>query len=398
MKKKSIKDSFCYLFFIWTFTLSPFVLLLDSFSYISVNNLYLINISASLLMFIFYIKNIHKLIIKDNILSLFALLGLFIAIIVLVISGRDIYGYTEDGQLKSVFNYFLPFIIYSIGMLSLGRIINIELFQKRIIYLALLPCILILFLTKDFRVNYSLLKDPSLIGIYLYIGDALSIIFLIICFKNGFRKSSVLWFLFFSLILYLNNSRASFFIFIIAFFLALILFLRNLHFSKKIIYICFLSLTLIIATPYLLDFVSLNERMSNILIGKSDYSINEREALFNLGITDIQNNLFTGSLGGQVLAGERLGAYIHNIIEYYRQFSILSFSFILLSILLTLILSINYVIKHKNIISTINIVPILIFFSSLILILFARSIPYTYIFFSIGLMENILRNHNYKLS
>lgn len=394
MKKISISKFTCSFFFLWTFALNPLVLLLDSFSYIKIEGFYLISFSLSLIVFFFYIKNAPKMILRESYLSLLSLLGLSISLFILIINGQDIYGYTEDGQLKSIFSYFAPPIIYSLGMLSLGRLIDLNtIFKSKLIYLSIFPCILILLLTKDFRVNYSLLKDPSLIGIYLYIGDALSIIFLIICFRNGFKLSSIVWFLFFSLILYLNNSRAAFFVFIFIFSLSSALFILKLSLLKKIIYISLISLTILLLSPYIYEFITLNERMANLITGHADYSRDGRSELFNLGLSDIENNLFTGLLGGQVLAGERLGAYIHNILEYYRQFGLVAFIFILLSVIFSLLIVINFILKNKKVTETIMLIPILIFISSLILCIFARSIPYTYIFFSIGLLENIYSNY-----
>ncbi len=373
-----------YLFtFYWFFSINPFFILTNAFGVTDIPFMYLFNIAVCISVLLLYIVEcrFYKLDIYVVVMLLF-----FTYVVLYLIIGGERYGPLENGRNNTILNYFLPFIITSIGMFILGRRIDLaEIISSKHKYILLIPCVFILCNVTGFRVDYSKLKDPSLIGIYLVVGDVLCVSAMIFCLRQKITINSVFWFLFFSATLYLNNSRASFFIFVLSFFSIAIV---SGFISSPKATVLFVILSLISAV-YLWDdivfLISLNERMAAVFTG-NDHSSFERGILLEKGMYSISKNWLFGDMGGQLSDSGRLGGYIHNILEYWRQFGLLPFVIFITFIFFSIKVAIKELCnKHSNVdkVAFVGICASSIFF-----ILFARSIPYSIIFFVIGYAIN----------
>lgn len=385
-----LEEEYSLFFLAWFVGIYPFLVLLNSFDYIAISGLFLVNAALSFVALLF--RGLNYKLLEPTFVSVSVISALFICCIALLFSGYNISGELENGTYKSVLNYFAPMLINSIGCLSLGYSICIKkLFKTKLYICFFLPAIFILFHIKGFRLDYSLLKDQSLIGIYLLVGDAMCLSALFFCFKRGLNNKSIMFFIFFAVVLYLNNSRASFFVFIIAFLFTIFIpsfFRRPLY---LIIGLFILMALLILFSNSIVEILSLNHRMAAIFSSQVDYSINSRGVLFDYGLSDIKNYWFFGNLGGQIESSGRLGGYIHNLLAYWRQFGLTPFLLIASSIIY---LSYRYVVYLLTSTQSAFKGEFLFIFSlfllSVILMIFARSIPYYLLFVSIGISDKFL--------
>ncbi|MFB1084237.1 hypothetical protein [Vibrio diabolicus] len=387
-----VQYNFASFSFLWFLGIYPFLALLNSFGYINIFGLYLVNIVICIILLAIQIFVVRLSRVSFVYFSIFA--SLIIIVITLILGGWDIYGNLENGRTNTVVNYFLPFVINSIGMYCLGYQLKLDkIIQSKYIFILLLPSIFILFHIKGFRLDYSLLKDPSLIGIYLIVGDAICISSAFLCFRKGFNLFTFIMYLFFLTVLYLNNSRASFFIFMTSFAIVILWYLsinKTLRVSLVIsIFICIF--------PFIYDSVinllSLNDRMAIILSGGSDYSSNSRDILFDLGVNAIIDNWLFGDLGGQIHTSGRLGGYIHNILAYWRQFGLVPFLLIVSSIVYIVIqmLYLSFRVNKKQ--ESSYLIVFLCLTIAVTMIFTARSIPYYLLFFAIALADNFRIEH-----
>ncbi|MBH0036789.1 O-antigen ligase family protein [Pseudoalteromonas sp. NZS71_1] len=385
-----IEEEYSLFYLVWFVGIYPFLVLLNSFDYAAINGLFLVNAALSIVAVLFRVINFKSL--ELSFVSISVTSALFICCVALLFAGHNISGELENGTYKSVLNYFAPMLISSIGCLSLGYSLSIKrLFKTKLYICFFLPAIFILFHIKGFRLDYSLLKDQSLIGIYLLVGDAMCLSALFLCFKRGLSNKSIMCFIFFAVILYLNNSRASFFVFVSAFLFTIFI----LSFFRRPLYLIiglFIFIAFLLSfSNSLLELLSLNNRMAAIFSSQVDYSMNSRGLLFDYGLSDIKQYWFFGNLGGQIESSGRLGGYIHNLLAYWRQFGLTPFLLIATSIFY---LSFKFIVylstSTENIFKGEFLFIFSLFLLAVSLMIFARSIPYYLLFVSIGISDKFL--------
>ncbi|OEF10074.1 hypothetical protein [Aliivibrio logei] len=387
LNMEKIKYGFACFSFYWFLSIYPFLVLLNSFDYLNISGLYIANILICILIISFQIICFSSLRLSFVAISIFS--ALFLIVVILFLAGGDKVGSLDNGTIKPVLNYFLPFIINSIGMLILGYQINIrKLLLSKLTFVLLFPAVFILCHIKGFRLDYSLLKDPSLIGVYLIVGDALCFSAIFWCIRNNINLSSFIMMIFFLIVLYLNNSRASFFVFCIVFILTLWYF----YFFKKTIIVIIISiLSLILILIYydsIMMVLSLNERMALVLSGGTDYSSNSRSLLLSSGFDSILNHWFIGDLGGQINSSGRLGGYIHNVLSYWRQFGLAVFLLLLIPMIYLFLYMLSIPHKINKEYECEYLVSLMCMSMAVIMIFFARSIPYYLLFLALGLTDN----------
>ncbi|OED56337.1 hypothetical protein BEI46_08590 [Aliivibrio fischeri] len=381
------KSSFSSFAFYWFLSIYPFIVLLNSFDYLNIYGVYLFNILICFLIVSNQVFSILKS--KVSYVAISITISLCLIVLILFLSGYDKFGSLDNGVSKSVLNYFLPFIINSFGLFVLGYQVNIrKILLSKANLILLLPAIFILCHVKGFRLDYSLLKDPSLIGIYLIVGDALCFSAVFFCLRKDLNFSSFIMMLFFLVVLYLNNSRASFFVFSIIFIFTVWYFYLFKNTLGLIISSIAFLLLIILFSDKVIDILSLNERMALVLSGGTDYSSNARSLLLSSGIDSIVNNWFIGDLGGQIDTSGRLGGYIHNILSYWRQFGLAVFLCLFIPIIYLIFYMFNMVSKVKKEYETEYLISLMCISIASAMIFFARSIPYYLLFFALGLADN----------
>ncbi|CAH7394690.1 membrane hypothetical protein [Vibrio chagasii] len=382
-----LKYFFANVAFFWFLSFYPFLVLLNSFGYIELYGLYKVSILLCLVVTTLQMITIHKL--KFSTIAVSISLSLFLSVVVLIFGSEGVYGVLDNGVNKSILNYFLPFILNSIAIFIIGYQINIKkIISSKLIFILLLPVVFILLHVRGFRLDYSLLKDPSLIGIYLIVGDALCFSAALFCFRKGVNLSSFFLASFFMVVLYLNNSRAAFFIFSVGVLLTCWLFLITRRTGFALIISVIAIAIIMLFQKEIVTILSLNERMALVFSGSSDYSLNSRDNLLNSGLESISGHWLIGDLGGQINSSGRLGGYIHNILAYWRQFGIVVFILLLLPVLYLIM----YMVKMSIYVSEIDMDVYLICLSCLIIstmmIFFARSIPYSLLFLSLSMVDS----------
>lgn len=307
-----------------------------------------------------------------SILYIFPLILFFAIIIVVTLLNYDISG---------ALSFNLPIYIKYILYLSIG--INFHLVSERIWKFSILFIIigfLRLINLDNFTFNYSLLYDISKRGVIASSSDILVVYLLLfnLCQKNKLNRVFMTFLYAVSIfILFISGSRTTLILFLLSLLIIYGVSLKKLLFA----FLC----SLFIISDELLVFVDGLEFMSeyrvlSLIKAHEDKSVIGRLILFNSGIDGIILNPIFGDFGGQITTkvidehGNRWGAYMHNILSYYRQFGLFVFGIILSLLFISCKSLINHSVKY---------LPIIIFL--IVAIVFSRSYTYPYIFLLIGI-------------
>mgnify|MGYP000377998267 FL=1 len=216
---------------------------------------------------------------------------------------------------------FFQYIIF----FSLGLYVNkILKFRKILIVLYWLVALFWLANVNEFfllDLTQSGMKDDS----YLMYSDYFAVLALIIAFMKKKSNWLIAYVLLSVVVIYTLNSRSAFVFltFVLLFFLLLV----NNKFYK---YFLFFLLAGIVYLAYLyidLDMLQ-HMRMFSIFFGVDadvDGSAQARQFLMEANLKDIKDNWLVGNYGGQYEMFGLAGAYIHNILSFWRQFGLFPF-------------------------------------------------------------------------
>lgn len=176
---------------------------------------------------------------------------------------------------------------------------------------------------QKFRLDYEGIVMREMWGNYLLISDLFALSSIIII-SGSFLKLK--WKFLFSIlaffVLIFYYSRATIFSFVVSVTLFYIIFYRKMIGAKYIFGGIFFFVLLFVS----LSQVFPNSKMFSLTKALKGNSMSERSIMLEEGISDIRNNIIWGKTGGQVKSKfSKYGAYIHNILSYWRQYGLLVF-------------------------------------------------------------------------
>ncbi len=341
------------------------------------------------LVIIFFFFNYNVIRINKTMIMSLMLLFLMISVIL------SLYNYTGLMAVEryAIFHY-LPIYLSMITSFIFGMFFfKIFEFKKLLITIWLISSFQYLINVQSglFKLDFNLLQQNG-VGLYLAWADSYAILTFLILSMSKSTLRPVIFCL--SLpVLFLLNSRASLACFILS-YLALVIFCK-----KKAELFVFLVPVLIVSVfvLYTYQFDDMYSRMLMVNLS-SDNSLNDRSLLLIGGIEDILSNPILGNFGGQIeksvdSGGIRWGAYIHNLLSYWRQFSIagfILFVFCCLAVVRSVFLE-----KESN--SNSEKAFIMISVYSVLMVIFFRSYTYHYIFILFACVGFSKNNDTFKL-
>lgn len=267
------------------------------------------------------------------------------------------------GKFFYYFENLKKYFLLSYVILVLDRLINLDKTGFQII------------------TNYSEGNATNSTSLYLYMGDTFAILSLLLISITIDKRLKFLLIIISAIALYVTYSRTSFYVFLIV---SLILVLKEYKISTKFL---LFFLILILSSFLILNMKTADikkVRMISFLITGKDASLSGRDKYFEKGLDAISKNILIGDYGGQYF-DDRLGAYMHNILSYYRQFGIIV---AIMFLLIFYHLIIHYYKWHKN---NYTYKIDYLFYILLFLIiesLFARSYYTPLLFFALGMFSN----------
>ena len=179
------------------------------------------------------------------------------------------------------------------------------------------------------NVNEFFLLDLTQNGIkdnsYLIYSDYFAILALVV----AYMKRNSIWLIVYVLVsivvIYTLNSRSAFVF--LTFVLLLFGYLMNNKFYKYSFFFLFVALVYLVYLYIDLDMLQ-HMRMFSIFFGVDadvDGSAQARQHLMEINLKDIKNNWLIGNYGGQYEMFGLSGAYIHNVLSFWRQFGLFTF-------------------------------------------------------------------------
>lgn len=302
-------------------------------------------------------------------------------------------GEVVDKNGRSLLIYHIVGIVLYITSYLVGRNFvkindNIFIFLFLIMFIRVILSADLTLLSIDLTTTSDSLK-----GLYLGLSDIFCIFSLLIigCIKSDWWKLII--FLLSVVALFILNSRASLYIYIVSVLFYFILFFRI---NKILILFLLLFLLLISYFSKLVSLFSENNRMfALLLLNDNDQSSQERALFQKNGINQILDNVIFGDYGGVVRIYNDLGAYIHNILSYWQTYGLLVF----LICFYFMVFQTFYAgftsfklrkFKEYHYIFTLSVYLF-------ITILFARSYNWYFAWFIVGLVHQFLYIHRDKL-
>lgn len=299
-----------------------------------------------------------------------------------------------NAHFEGVFAFNIPILFKYLMYLMIG--VKFFDINKNILLISII-LILIGFFNllniSTLSIDFFKLHDPYERSVLASSADILVIIYFIFIFKEKQKKQKRLKMIFqlsltflILFFLFVGGSRTTFILFLLSCLLV---------FGVKIKYIFISGVTLVVLiNDQFIEFISnidsLKEyRIIKLLSYKEDISYIARNRLFDSGLNDILENPLSGKFGGQLTSsitdetGRRWGAYIHNILSYYRQFGLIPFVFLINLLVYSSVKLFNADKKF---------IPILLFL--LISILFSRSYSFPFIFIIFGITISFKLNNN----
>lgn len=388
----------------------PIYSIFSAFGLIKIFPFNFINIILAIGVIFIFSLSIIVGIYKFNIYNLITL-SFFSLLILTIVVNYNIYSKTEDDRLINAIRYYLPFIIISLSCFIAGYINPFFFIKKWYSYFILLIIISLTFIVINYtslqslRLDFNKLVSDNYIGVYQLIGDSLSFCILLFTSRKNIPLSSKYMLIIISLIiLFIFNSRASFFSFSFAIASIFIINKNNILRNILLFLILLLSLYFIVNGLYSIyynkDVIELlkdyNHRMYDILTGNFllDPSVQGRLSLLTHSFDVIVSSPLLGEFASQANInidgfGIRWGAYTHNILVYWDQFGI--FPFLLFIFLLSHSFKNSLFIKKEL---NLNLIPLFLFV--IIEQSFMRSFNYYLIFIYIGITQGIMNEYRYN--
>lgn len=286
-------------------------------------------------------------------------------------------------DLRGNFEFNFPIVVKYVLYLMIG--INWDKIDYKVLILSILMILLGFYRLFDFSTNsidFNLLYDPTERYALASASDTLVIILLILRANSQFNRKNIFigsLFILSFFAVFISGSRTTLLLYTISIMLI---------YGMKLKYLTFLSiLCWLLMSDFVINYLSSIDSLSQYRIMKlldysDDVSVNARMYLWRSGIYDIINHPVSGKFGGQLTShitdnrGQRWGAYIHNVLSYYRQFGLIAFS-----------LFVGLFIESvKNLKGDKRMIPILFFLT--IAIVFSRSYSYAFIFLLFGISIN----------
>lgn len=231
--------------------------------------------------------------------------------------------------------------------------------------------------------------DEDISGLYLFLGDSFALWSILAIASVRAFSYRVAIILVTAVVLFVLSSRTSLYAFLVSTFLVLTpLVVGKKNASMRLFWVVGtfgVALTLV-ANQLGVDDI-LDGRMFQFLTAGEDNSWDFRDWQLQAGIEHIKESPFFGAYGSQVRLLGRIGDYIHNFLEVWRQFGLIPFLIIFVlgvALLISAVKSIRF-----------GMGDFAIFYSGVVVfvlveIVFARSWGTPYIFLALGL-SNISR-------
>jgi len=161
---------------------------------------------------------------------------------------------------------------------------------------------------------------------HLIVGVLFVILGLLLLFFVKEKYNRVLLMTLILIMLFIIKSRGAFYSFIIVYCIFLI---KEIGLKNSM----YLGLSVLLMAIFVLymDLINIDKRMFDIHQISNDGSFNERIQQFKYGISAIKENWFWGEFAGQVIVHEigyrsgNMGAYMHNILSFWRQYGLVFF-------------------------------------------------------------------------
>lgn len=417
MKKERIKRTNTYLLFItlivYVFS-KPIITVLYAINeepYKGIDNYVMAVCSIIILINYFRVWFFSRHINKDNhtkkmhtdkvLINIAFYLVLVIYLVYFPFMDKGFYAYAKrDNSFLSIYDYYISVlkntVIIGVVLYIVGENFKsiLEIIGKKFFKTIFFSCYFILsfvFLYAQLKllrndIDSSLFYNP---GVYLALGDIFAFFSLLILTVS--KKMLVKFLVFFNATYWLFKigSRTSLY----GFIAVALLYMAKIIFQKyKIKVLLIAPCILIMVTLFLVkfdvlkNFEELNNRMTVLITDvDSDSSYQARGMIFQDGLEDIKEHLFTGKLFQEVRRTGLVGKYIHNIFSYWVEYGIVPFFIIILLSIKYLFISFkNILLKNDKITYTISTVAL--FF--LIICLFSRSYQYPYIWIALTIAIN----------
>ena len=301
-----------------------------------------------------------------------------IAYIFIVILFQHIY----NNQSTQISTYNFTILLWYVVAFFIGVNLNLKQSYSKIILIGYVAMVVHVLINLDLSAGSMTILDDKA-GIYHFLGDAFAIwsLLTIATYKN---KPAVIPILLISTIcLYLISSRTSFYGFLL---LIPFIYWKNRNRSTRLV---LLGAFVLLIGLIVLNFDRVAEsRMLRFMVTGNDRSYHLREVTMQQNSKDLIEHWFMGDYAGQLRHGE-FGYYIHNYLSFWRQFGIIPF----LLFIWLLIPFFRWVMKwfNGNAYQEYDFLFYLTIFA-IIEIIFARSYNYHFIWFSIGMITNVLQS------
>lgn len=231
--------------------------------------------------------------------------------------------------------------------------------------------------------------DEEISGLYLFLGDSFALWSILAVSSVRPFSYRVVVILITAVALFVLSSRTSLYAFLVSIFLIMTqLVVGKKNASMRLLFIVGtfgIALTLV-ANQFGADDI-LDGRMFQFLTAGEDSSWDFRDWQLEAGIEHIKESPFFGAYGSQVRLLGRIGDYIHNFLEIWRQFGLIPFSIIFVlgvALLISTVKSIRFEMEDFAIFYSGVVVFVLVE------VVFSRSWGTPYIFLALGL-SNISR-------
>lgn len=226
--------------------------------------------------------------------------------------------------------------------------------------------------------------DDDISGLYLFLGDSFALWSLLVVASVRTFFYRVVIILTTAIVLFVLSSRTSLYAFLVSTFLVLVL----LIVEKKNVLMRFFFLISVfgIALTVVVNLMGVDDilsgRMFQFLTLGEDNSWDFRDWQLREGIEHIKESPFFGAYGSQVRLLGRIGDYIHNFLEVWRQFGFIPFLVIFVLGVALLVFAIKLVRFGSN--------DFAVFYSGVVVfvlieIVFSRSWGTPYVFLALGL-------------
>lgn len=168
-------------------------------------------------------------------------------------------------------------------------------------------------------------NDERFGGIYLMMGDAFGFWALLACAVVDSKRWRLVIFLVSAVCLVLIGTRTSLYAFIMV---SPIVF--RVGWKGGLLVIAAAGILVVGLSSLLAETEGLASRMLLDVLTGEDSSLNSRADQFNAGLKALSQNWILGDYAGQVRDFGDFGAYLHNILSYWRQFGLVAFVMILI--------------------------------------------------------------------